>query len=345
VKKKVREPRYQLPAITRSRAFYYSLLLHAALVLFFVVGVDWTGKPAPMPPGESQVMNAKAVDASAIEKEMKKLKAAEQAKQREAERKVAEAEQKRRQEERKLEQLKQEKERLEQQKEAEQRKLEEQKEQVAAEKQKAEQEAKKLEEQKKVAAEKKKLEETKQAEAKKKAEEQKKAEEAKKKAEAEKKKKAEAERKKAEEEKKKAEAEKKRKAEEAKRAAEEKRRAEEAKALADELAAEEAELAAAAQARQDQSELARYTAAIMRQVSSNFVAPNITSGLKCTLLVRMIPGGQVVDAKVVKSSGNATFDRQAELAVRKASPLPVPDEPRLFQQMKEIQFEFDPGAM
>jgi colicin import membrane protein len=338
VKKKVREQRYQLPNITRSRAFYYSLLLHAGLVLFFVIGVDWTGKPAPTPPGESQVMNAKAVDANALEKEVKKLKAAEQAKQREAERKVAEAEQKRKQEERKLEQLKQEKERLEQQKEAEQRKLEEQKEQAVAEKKKAEQEAKKLEEQKRAAAEKKKLEEKKQAEAKKNAEEQKKAAE-------EKKKKAEAEKKKAEEEKKKAEAEKKRKAEEAKRAAEEKRRAEEAKALADELAAEEAELAAAAQARQDQSELARYTAAIMRQVSSNFVAPNITSGLKCTLLVRMIPGGQVVDAKVVKSSGNATFDRQAELAVRKASPLPVPDEPRLFQQMKEIQFEFDPGAM
>ena len=82
MKKKAREPRYQLPHITRSRAFYYSLLLHAALVLFFVVGVDWTGKPAPMPPGESQVMNAKAVDSKAIAQEMKKLKAAEQAKQR-----------------------------------------------------------------------------------------------------------------------------------------------------------------------------------------------------------------------------------------------------------------------
>jgi len=331
VKKKVREPRYQLPNITRSRAFYYSVLLHAGLVLFFVIGVDWTGKPAPMPPGESQVMNAKAVDASAIEREMQKLKAAEQAKQREAERKVAEAEQKRKQEERKLEQLKQEKQRLEQQKDTEQRKLEEQKEQAAVEKKKAEQEAKKLEEQKKAAAQKKKLEEKKQAEEKKKAEEAKK--------------KAEAEKKKADEDKKKAEAEAKREAEDARRAAEEKRKADEARALADELAAEEAELAAAAQARRDQSELARYTAAVMRQVSSNFVAPDITSGLKCTLLVRMIPGGQVVDAKVVKSSGNATFDRQAELAVRKASPLPVPDEPRLFQQMKEIQFEFDPGAM
>lgn len=95
----------------------------------------------------------------------------------------------------------------------------------------------------------------------------------------------------------------------------------------------------------NQSALAKYAAAIMHQVASNFVAPNMDAGLKCTLLVRMIPGGQVVDAKVVKSSGNPTFDRQAELAVRKASPLPVPDEPRLFQQMKDIQFEFDPGAM
>ena len=81
----------------------------------------------------------------------------------------------------------------------------------------------------------------------------------------------------------------------------------------------------------------------MRQVADNFVAPDINSGLKCTLLVRMIPGGEVVDARVVKSSGNATFDRQAELAVRKGSPLPVPEDPRLFEQMRQIQFEFDPS--
>jgi colicin import membrane protein len=333
VKKSARESRLHLAPVSGKKALYYSLLLHAALVLVFVIGIDWAPTPAPMPPGESQVMNAKAVDAKAVEKEMKKLKAAEQSKQREAERKVAEAEQKRRQEERRLEQLKAEKEQLRQEKEAEQRKLAEEKQRLEDEKAQALAEKKKAEEAKKqaeqrAAAEKKKAEEEKQRKA---------AEEAKKKAEEEKRK--------AEEAKKKAAEEKKRKEAEAKKAAEEKRRAEEARRLADELAAEEAELAAAAQARADQSELARYTAAIMRQVSSNFVAPNISAGLKCTLLVRMIPGGQVVDAKVVKSSGNPTFDRQAELAVRKASPLPVPDEPRLFQQLKEIQFEFDPGAM
>lgn len=327
MRKNPRESRAQLAPVSGRKALYYSLLLHAILVLVFFVGIDWAPAPAPMPPGESKVMNAKAVDAQAVEQEMKKLKAAEQAKQREAERKVAEVEQKRRQEEQRLEQLKVEKERLRQEKETEQRKLAEEKQrlveekaQALAEKKKAEEEAKKLETERRAAAEKKAEEERKRKEA----------EEAKKRAE---------------EEKKKAAEEKKRKEAEAKKAAAEKRRAEEAKRLADELASEEAELAAAAQARADRSELARYTAAIMRQVSSNFVAPNMTAGLKCTLLVRMIPGGQVVDAKVVKSSGNATFDRQAELAVRKASPLPVPDEPRLFQQMKEIQFEFDPGAM
>ena len=350
MKKKAREARYSLPAVGRSKAFYYSVLLHVALVLVFIVGIDWKSTPAPMPAGESKVMNAKAVDPTAVEREMQKLKTAEQSKQREAERKVAEAEQRRQQEEQKLEQLKAQKEALKQEQEAENRKLaaekqrlEQEKDQVATEKRKQEQEAKQAEEQQqRAAAEKKKLDAEK-----KKVEAQRKADAAKK-AEAEKKRKAD--------EAKKAEADKQRKAEEAKKkaaaeeakkkaAAEEQRKAAEAKALADELAAEEAELAAAAQARADQSELSRYFGAIAQQVTNNFSHPRLNDGLKCTLLVRMIPGGQVIDAKVVKSSGDPSFDRQAELAVRKASPLPVPDEPRLFEQIREINFEFDPSAL
>ncbi|HJP34753.1 MAG TPA: cell envelope integrity protein TolA, partial [Gammaproteobacteria bacterium] len=58
--------------------------------------------------------------------------------------------------------------------------------------------------------------------------------------------------------------------------------------------------------------------------------------------VRIIPGGEVVDAQVTQSSGNAAFDRQAENALRKAAPLPIPSDPRLFQRMREIIFVFDP---
>ena len=321
----------------RGRGFYLSVLLHTALIVVFVVGLDWTVKEiAPMAPGDSQVMNVTAVDPNAVAKEVEKLKAADQAKQREADRKIKEAEQQRKKEEEALEKLKAEKESLKREKEAENKRLEEEKQRLQQEKEKAAQEKQKVEQEKqKALAEKKKLEEEQ-----KKATEKKKAEDAKK--QAEEKKKAAAE------EAKKKEADARKKAEDAKKqaakAAEAKRKANE-KALQDELAAEEAAMAAAAQGRRDASELARYTAAIMRQVADNFVAPDINSGLKCTLLVRMIPGGDVVDARVVKSSGNATFDRQAELAVRKASPLSVPEDPRLFEQMRQIQFEFDPSEV
>ena len=99
------------------------------------------------------------------------------------------------------------------------------------------------------------------------------------------------------------------------------------------------------QAQGEMSELARYIALIARQVSSNFVASDFKSGLRCTLLIRLIPGGEVVETRILKSSGDAAFDENAVLAVRKSSPLPVPQEPRLFKMMKDIQFEFDPSEL
>ena len=314
----------------RGRGFYLSVLLHTALIVVCLVGLDWTvHEIAPALPGDGQVMNVTSVDPNAVAQEVEKLKAAEQAKQREADRKVKEAEQQRKKEEEALEKLKTEKENLKREKEAENKRLEEEKQRLQQEKEKAAQEKQKVEQEKqKALAEKKKLDE-----------EQKKVTE---------KKKAEDKKKAAAEEAKKKDADARKKADDAKKQAakdaEAKRKASE-KALQDELAAEEAAMAATAQGRKDASELARYTAAIMRQVADNFVAPDINSGLKCTLLVRMIPGGDVVDARVVKSSGNATFDRQAELAVRKASPLSVPEDPRLFEQMRQIQFEFDPSEV
>lgn len=201
------------------------------------------------------------------------------------------------------------------------------------------------------AAEKKRRDEQrKQEEAKKRAEEKKKAEEkalkeaaAKRKAEAEK---AAAEKKRQEAERLKAEQE--RKAREAKKREQERKKAEEKarqKALEDALAAEERELAEARQQAADENEISKYMRAIAGQVTSAFrYPPGLDEGMTCTLYVRMIPGGEVIEARVTKSSGNAIFDRQAENAVRKAAPLPVPDEARLFSRMREIQFVFDPSG-
>ena len=65
-------------------------------------------------------------------------------------------------------------------------------------------------------------------------------------------------------------------------------------------------------------------------------------GLSCVIRITLVPGGEVAGVQIVQSSGNAAFDRQAENAVRKAAPLPVPEDPRLFQQMRSLSIVFAP---
>jgi colicin import membrane protein len=51
----------------------------------------------------------------------------------------------------------------------------------------------------------------------------------------------------------------------------------------------------------------------------------------------------VIDAEVVSSSGDEIFDRSAENAVNKASPLPIPKDKELFsREFRSFQFLFNP---
>ena len=66
-------------------------------------------------------------------------------------------------------------------------------------------------------------------------------------------------------------------------------------------------------------------------------------GLKCTIRVKLMSDGTVIDAEVIKSSGDEVFDRSAENAVNKASPLPVPGDKDLFARaFRTFTFTFDP---
>jgi len=172
---------------------------------------------------------------------------------------------------------------------------------------------------------------------------------AKAKAEAEKRQ-AELEKQRAEEAKRKAEAEQRRleaqrrKQEEAKRQAEAeaKRRAEEQARIQSELAAERQRIAAE-RAIKVQSEVARYTVLIRQKVSRNWIKPaNYQPGMACDVKVRLIPGGEVLSAQVVKSSGNPIFDRSVETAVMQASPLPISGDVSMFENFRDITFRFAP---
>jgi colicin import membrane protein len=81
----------------------------------------------------------------------------------------------------------------------------------------------------------------------------------------------------------------------------------------------------------------------MAKVRQNWLNPVLTSkGLSCDVEVKLIPGGEVILVKIIKSSGNAVFDASVERAVYKASPLPVPKEVSAFDSFRRLRFNFKP---
>lgn len=135
-----------------------------------------------------------------------------------------------------------------------------------------------------------------------------------------------------------------------KRAQEETRKKEEARrqklteeSLQEQLAAEEKTRLATASAARAGTEIEKYRYLIEQRVSRSWNRPvGVAKGLKCEVHVRLTPGGEVLSANVVRSSGNAIFDRSVENAVYKAAPLPLPGDPALFDNFREIRFVFDP---
>ena len=127
-----------------------------------------------------------------------------------------------------------------------------------------------------------------------------------------------------------------------KKRAEEKRRREAETALQSEVAAEE-------QRRQDEravSEFKRYEGLIRQKVQRNWNRPTgFKEGTVCLVRVRLVPGGEVIQATVIQSCGNPVFDRSVENAVFKASPLEVPGDPALFGRFfREFNFRFAPDS-
>jgi len=113
--------------------------------------------------------------------------------------------------------------------------------------------------------------------------------------------------------------------------------------LQEQLAAEEKQRADVVQAARAATIVDKYIPLIRQRVSRSWNSPvGIAKGLKCVVHVRLTPGGEVLSAAVVRSSGNGIFDRSVEYAVYKAAPLPLPEDPTLFDNFREIEFVFDP---
>ena len=102
-----------------------------------------------------------------------------------------------------------------------------------------------------------------------------------------------------------------------------------------EIEAEERRLAA-----MQADDLARWIFAMNNKISRNFVPPaSIPVNLECVVDVRIVPGGRVMDAQVGRCNGDEAVRRAVEAAVYKASPLPEPENPAIFQRDLRITFK------
>ncbi len=138
------------------------------------------------------------------------------------------------------------------------------------------------------------------------------------------------------------------KAEEEKRKQEEKQRiaaqqAREAAARKDleDAARRQQEARQATQSRIENDYKARIQAKIHR---FTIIPPDLTGNPQAEYQVTLLPGGDVLSAKLVKSSGSPAYDAAVERAIYKAQPLPLPPDPALFPRFRELVLQFRPQS-
>jgi len=129
--------------------------------------------------------------------------------------------------------------------------------------------------------------------------------------------------------------------------------AEAQKRLREELAREQAALAIDRERQQIRESLERdaaaarakaldeYIARIRAKVRGNWILPpELKGNPEAVFNVVQLPTGEVLSAKLARSSGIAAYDDAVERAILKSSPLPRPDRPELFS--RELRLTFRP---
>ena len=97
-------------------------------------------------------------------------------------------------------------------------------------------------------------------------------------------------------------------------------------------------LATAAEKKQLETVIDRYSALIKGTIFPNFIIPSRKQKkLFAIVLINLASNGTVLGVSVDKSSGSAAFDQAAVTAVYKSSPLPVPKNPKAFAAFRQFK--------
>lgn len=148
---------------------------------------------------------------------------------------------------------------------------------------------------------------------------------------------------------------KKRADEKAREAEAEKKKRAEAEALKKKQAADaEAKRVASEQAKAQEAVAAQQAAAARREVDKYLdgirskvkrfvvVPPSVQGNPEAEVVVTLLPGGEVLNVRVRKSSGNLAYDEAVERAVRRAQPFEVPAGDAFQRNFREFTMAFRP---
>ena len=294
-----------------TRAFVFAVIVHVVFLSFLIVSFEWTPK-TPTAGAPAHVVKAVAVDEKKVQAEMRKLQQAKDRAKARKDEELKRVQQRLAQEKQRLKQVEEQRHAADAKRKADlQAEKDKEAKRLADLKQKQQDEAnrqQKLKEQQ-AAAEKQRQEEEQQRQA----EEKKRQEEAKRQAAL------------------KAQQEKERQ----QKAEEERQRKEAEQALQQQLAEEKAQ--------RDQGVVDQYIGLIKQKVTRNWVRPaGWQTGQTCEVHIQLIPDGEVVNVQVANSCGSPLSDQSVETAVTRASPLPLPPDPTLFDRFRDIKFIFNP---
>lgn len=70
--------------------------------------------------------------------------------------------------------------------------------------------------------------------------------------------------------------------------------------------------------------------------------PNLEGNPEVEFAVTVLPGGEVLDVKTRHPSAVAAWDSAVERAIRRAQPLPLPPDPLLMREFRELNLKFRP---
>ena len=84
-------------------------------------------------------------------------------------------------------------------------------------------------------------------------------------------------------------------------------------------------------------EMAEYKAKIMAKIRRNIVMPPDLPGNPAVEFdVTLLPGGDILDVKMRRTSGYPAFDSAVERGIFMSKPLPLPPDPALFSKFRNL---------